>query len=78
VFEEIGFVGRIPAPEPEARPVHLVVQPRPGLGEERGLAHRLPDRHAAHGAGRSQEAIYLKRRFSDHAPLIIDYDWKLS
>ena len=25
-----------------------------------------------------KEAIYLKRRFSDHAPLTIDYDWKLS
>jgi exonuclease III len=24
-----------------------------------------------------REAIYLKKRFSDHAPLIIDYEWKL-
>jgi exodeoxyribonuclease-3 len=24
-----------------------------------------------------RESIYLDRRFSDHAPLIIDYDFKL-
>jgi len=24
-----------------------------------------------------RESIYLKKRFSDHAPLVIDYDWKL-
>ena len=23
-----------------------------------------------------REAIYLKQRFSDHAPLVIDYRWK--
>ena len=33
---------RVPRGEPAARAVHVVVQPRPGLGEERRLAHRLP------------------------------------
>jgi hypothetical protein len=37
-----------------ARPVHLVVQPRPGLGQERRLAHRLPGRSARlRGAARA-------------------------
>ncbi len=45
---------RVPAPEREARPVHLVVQPRPGLGEERRLAHRLPDRHPGRCTDRAQ------------------------
>ena len=35
-----------------ARPVHVVVEPRPGVGEERRVAHRLPDRDAgARGRG---------------------------
>jgi len=24
-----------------------------------------------------RESIYKRRRFSDHAPLIIDYEWRL-
>jgi hypothetical protein len=24
-----------------------------------------------------RESIYKRKRFSDHAPLIIDYDWSL-
>ena len=33
---------RVPRGQPEAGPVHVVVEPRPGPGEERRLAHRLP------------------------------------
>ena len=74
-----GRLGRrVPPPRPAPRAVHLVVEPRPGLGEERGLAHRLPDRHAGHrGEGADSASIYKAQRFSDHAPLTIDYDWTL-
>ena len=46
VFDELGFVDVFRRLNPKPGAVHLVVQPRPGVGEERGLAHRLPDRHA--------------------------------
>jgi exonuclease III len=29
------------------------------------------------GAAVRSAAIYKRRRFSDHAPLIVDYDWEL-
>ena len=59
-----------------ARSVHVVVEPRPGLGEERGLAHRLSDREQPGLARqRAERATSIKaQRFSDHAPLIMDYD----
>ena len=44
---------RVPHPGRTARPIHLVEQPRPGLGQERGVAHRLPDRHAGHRGARA-------------------------
>ncbi len=50
---------RFPAPEPEAGPVHLVVEPGAGLEEERRLAHRLPDRHAGH-SGQGREGVDLQ------------------
>ena len=47
-FRRLGLGGRLPpaAPGHDGRVVHLVVEPRPGLGQERRVAHRLPDRHA--------------------------------
>jgi exodeoxyribonuclease-3 len=62
---------------PEAPKIlHLVVQSRPGLGEERRLAARLSagDR-AISGTGESA-AVYKEQRFSDHAPLTIDYEYE--
>ena len=41
-----GLRRRLPPPRPAAGAVHVVVESRPGLGEERRLADRLPDRHA--------------------------------
>ena len=60
-----------------ARPLHLVVESRTGLGEERGLADRLPGPEPEPGTaerprGRHPQGAGL--RFSDHAPLTIDYD----
>ena len=43
-----------------------------------GWRHRLPPGHAGHRRARRDGAsIYLDQRFSDHAPLIIDYDFTL-
>ena len=67
--------GRVPAPQQPAGPVHLVVEPRRGLGQERRLAHRLSHRHRALAKTAKKESIYKTKRFSDHAPLTIDYDW---
>ena len=39
---------RVPPRRSAARAVHVVVEPRAGVGEERRLAHRLPDRDAGH------------------------------
>jgi hypothetical protein len=38
-----GLCRRLSRDQREARPIHVVVEPRPGLGEQRRLAHRLPD-----------------------------------
>src|SRR5574340_926808 len=47
-FRRGGLHGRVPQAVPgrHRRGLYLVEQPRPGLGQERGLAHRLPCRHA--------------------------------
>ena len=39
---------RVPQGRHAARPVHVVVEPRRVVGQQRRLAHRLPDRHARH------------------------------
>jgi len=54
-----------------------VEQPRPGLGQERRVAPGLPPGHPAVAALARKEHIYLDTRFSDHAPLTIDYDFSL-
>ena len=45
-----GLRRRLPQGRSASRAVHVVVQSRAGVGEERRLAHRLPDRHARHRA----------------------------
>ena len=58
--------------------LHLVEQPRPGLGQERRLAARLPPGHARRSPRwRARARSTSTQRFSDHAPLMIDYDFKL-
>ena len=66
-----GLRRRLPPRRPAPGAVHVVVQPRPGVGEERRLAHRLPDRHARHrrdGARRVdlQEPALLRSCAADH------------
>ena len=58
--------------------LHLVEQPRPGLREQRGLAAGLPPGHAgAWRRWRAAKHIYKDVKFSDHAPITVDYDFKL-
>ena len=74
LFDERRLRRRLPQRQRRARAVHLVVEPRPGLGEERRLAHRLPGHEPGLAGARARGADLSKRRFSDHAPLIMDYD----
>ena len=58
---------RLPRDQPAARPVHVVVEPRPGVGEERRLAHRLPGAQPGSARQRAarehlQEAALLRSR----------------
>jgi len=55
----------------------VVVEPRGGLGQERRLADRLQIATPGIAARATAAKIYVNRRFSDHAPLIIDYDFEL-
>ncbi len=48
LLTEGGLVDVFRTLNPHARAIHLVEQSRPGLGEERGLAHGLPPGHARH------------------------------
>jgi exodeoxyribonuclease-3 len=73
IFDELGLVDVHRGSRQRRRAVHLVEQPRPGVCEERRLAHRLPRRHPGHRRRAHAVSIYKDERFSDHAPLIIDY-----
>ena len=71
VFGEVGFRRRLPARQPGAGAVHVVVEPRPGLGEERRLAHRLPGDLAFTAQGRArgehlQAQALLRPRAAHH------------
>ncbi len=59
VFDKLGYVDVFRRLDSPAGAIHLVVEPWPGLGQERGLAHRLPDRHAR-DRGQSGEGIDLQ------------------
>ena len=55
----------------------MVVESRPRVGEERRwrIDYQVASPQVAAAARRV--AIYKRNRFSDHAPLTIDYDWEL-
>ena len=55
VFDELGFIDVFRRVNREPDRIHLVVEPRPVVGQQRGLAHRLSDCHArnrGHGTRR--------------------------
>ena len=77
LFEEIGYVDvfrRL-----NARPDQYTWWSNRGQAWAKNVGWRIDYHIATSGvaAGAQREAIYLKKRFSDHAPLTIDYSWKL-
>src|SRR5688572_9933984 len=78
VFEEIGFVDvfrRL-----NVKPDQYTWWSNRGQAWANNVGWRIDYQIATPGIAKSaqREAIYLKKRFSDHAPLTIDYKWKLS
>jgi exodeoxyribonuclease-3 len=77
LFEELGFVDVFRTLNP--RPEQYTWWSNRGQARAKNVGWRL-DYHLATPAVASlalRETIYLKRRFSDHAPLVIDYDFRL-
>jgi exodeoxyribonuclease-3 len=77
VFEEIGFVDvfrRL-----NARPGQYTWWSNRGQAWANNVGWRIDYQIATPGvaATAQRESIYLKQRFSDHAPLVIDYRWQL-
>jgi exodeoxyribonuclease-3 len=77
VFEELGFVDvfrRL-----NTKPEQYTWWSNRGQAWAKNVGWRIDYHIATPGIARAaqREAIYLKKRFSDHAPLIIDYLWQL-
>ena len=76
VFDEIGFVDvfrRL-----NAKPDQYTWLSARGNAWNNNVGWRIDYHVATAGIARSakRESIYKAKRFSDHAPLVIDYDWK--
>ena len=76
VFDEIGFVDvfrRL-----NAKPDQYTWWSARGNAWNNNVGWRIDYHVATAGIARSakRESIYKAKRFSDHAPLVIDYDWK--
>jgi exodeoxyribonuclease-3 len=77
VFGEVGFVDvfrRL-----NEKPEQYTWWSNRGQAWAKNVGWRIDYQIATPDVARSaqREAIYLKKRFSDHAPLTIDYGWKL-
>ena len=77
VFDQVGFVDvfrRL-----NGKPDQYTWWSNRGQAWAKNVGWRIDYQIATPGiaAKAKRESIYLKRRFSDHAPLTIDYDWKL-
>jgi exodeoxyribonuclease-3 len=77
VFAELGFVDvfrRL-----NAKPDQYTWWSNRGQAWAKNVGWRIDYHIATPGVAKTaqRESIYLKKRFSDHAPLIIDYRWKL-
>jgi exodeoxyribonuclease III len=78
VFEGVGFVDvfrRL-----NQKPEQYTWWSNRGQAWAKNVGWRIDYQIATPGVAQTaqRESIYLKKRFSDHAPLIIDYRWKLS
>jgi len=78
VFDELGFVDVFRRVDP--RPDQYTWWSNRGQAWAKNVGWRIDYQIATPGiAARAHAAaIYKKRRFSDHAPLIIDYDYSLA
>jgi len=77
VFGELGWVDvfrRL-----NAKPEQYTWWSNRGQAWAKNVGWRIDYQIATPGIAKTaqREAIYLKKRFSDHAPLVIDYKWKL-
>ncbi|HET7034038.1 MAG TPA: exodeoxyribonuclease III, partial [Casimicrobiaceae bacterium] len=77
VFDELGFVDVFRRIDP--RPERYTWWSNRGQAWEKNVGWRIDYQvaTAAIAAKAKTAAIYTNRRFSDHAPLIIDYDYTL-
>ena len=77
VFDELGFVDVFRRVDP--RPERYTWWSNRGQAWEKNVGWRIDYQIATPGiASRARAAsIYVNRRFSDHAPLVIDYDYEL-
>lgn len=77
IFDDIGFVDVFRRVDP--RPEQYTWWSNRGQAWAKNVGWRIDYQIATPGiAGTAQRAsIYRKKRFSDHAPLIIDYRWRL-
>jgi exodeoxyribonuclease III len=77
VFDEVGFVDvfrRL-----NAKPDQYTWWSNRGQAWAKNVGWRIDYQIATPGVAATahRESIYLKQRFSDHAPLVIDYRWEL-
>jgi exodeoxyribonuclease-3 len=77
VFGELRLRRRVPSPQPGTRSVHR--WSNRGQAWAKNVGWRIDYQIATPGIAATARtaAIYTHRRFSDHAPLIIDYDYDL-
>ena len=77
VFDELGFVDVFRRLDP--RPEQYTWWSNRGASWEKNVGWRIDYQIATPGlAGKARAtSIYKRLRFSDHAPLIVDYDWPL-
>ena len=75
VFDEAGYVDVFR--KLNARPGQYTWWSNRGQAWKKNVGWRIDYQIATPGVAQSaeRESIYLKRRFSDHAPLVIDYKW---
>jgi exodeoxyribonuclease-3 len=78
VFEELGFVDVFRRVDP--RPEQYTWWSNRGQSWAKNVGWRIDYQIATPGIAAKAKAatIYTNRRFSDHAPLIIDYDYELA
>jgi exodeoxyribonuclease-3 len=77
VFDEVGFVDVFR--KLNDKPDQYTWWSNRGQAWAKNVGWRIDYQIATPGVAQTaqREAIYLKKRFSDHAPLTIDYRWKL-